>query len=252
MSLNSTSRFSNRVENYVKYRPGYPVGIIQYLIDNYNLTTDKKLADIGSGTGISAEMFLLHGFAVAAVEPNAEMREKSVQLLQKYSSFAAVNGTAENTNLDANSVDAVICGQSFHWFDHEKCKIEFKRVLKPGGIVVIIWNERKTSSAFEIDYEDLIIKHGSDYKKVTQRNIDPKDIAIFFHPSTNRIKTFFNQQLFDFDGLLGRLLSSSYMPTEHDEGFDEMKKDLRLLFDKYEENGQIKIEYDTRVYSGQL
>lgn len=252
MSLNSTSRFSNRVENYVKYRPGYPVEIIQYLIDIYNLTTDKKVADIGSGTGISAEMFLMYGSAVAAVEPNAEMREKSVQLLQKYSAFEAVNGKAENTDLGANSVDAVICGQSFHWFDHEKSKIEFKRILKPGGIVVIIWNERKTSSAFEIDYEDLIIKHGIDYKKVTQRNIDPKDIAAFFHPSANRIKTFFNLQLFDFDGLLGRLLSSSYMPTEHDEGFDAMKKDLRSLFERYQENGQIKIEYDTRVYSGQL
>lgn len=252
MSLKSTTRFSNRVENYVRYRPGYPAGIIPYLQKNYQLTTDKTIADVGAGTGISAEMFLKQGYTVIAVEPNAEMREKSVALLQGYPAFSAVDGTAENTGLEDSYIDAVVCGQAFHWFDQDRCKVEFKRILKPGGVVVIIWNERKISSGFEIAYEELIVKHGQDYKTVAQRNIDPKDIAAFFAPSVYRIETFYNQQLFDFDGLLGRLLSSSYMPTENEEGFEAMKKDLISLFDRFQENGQIKIEYDTLVYSGQF
>lgn len=250
MVTNSTTRFSNRVEDYVKYRPGYPVEIVRFLHDTYGLTQDKLIADIGAGTGISTELFLKKGYRVIAVEPNVEMREKAIELLDSYNGFIPKNGTAENTGIDSNSVGAIIAGQAFHWFDALKTRIEFKRILKPDGIVALIWNERKTTSAFEQEYDELIIKHGNDYVKVDHRNIDTEHI--FFNPEPVHLETFANKQVFDFEGLKGRLLSSSYMPAREDMGYEPMISDLQALFDKFQQNGVIVINYDTKVYSGKL
>ena len=252
MVNNSTTRFSNRVEDYVKYRPDYPTEIVNFLHDTYGLTQDKLIADIGAGTGISTALFLNKGYRVIAVEPNAEMREKAIELLSSFNGFIAHDGTAENTDLTTASVDAVIAGQAFHWFDTVLTRAEFKRILKPGGIVALIWNERKTSSAFEQEYDKLIIKHARDYVKVDHRNIDTERIAAFFNPEPVHLEIFQNKQVFDFEGLKGRLMSSSYMPTKDDEGFDAMIADLKALFDKFEQNGLITISYDTKVYSGKL
>ncbi len=249
---NSTTRFSNRVEDYVKYRPGYPVEIISYLRQEYSLTIDKTIADIGAGTGISSELFLQAGYSVTAVEPNKEMREKAIALLSAYPGFNAVNSTAENTTLADNSVDAIIAGQAFHWFDRERCKTEFKRLLRKDGIVVLMWNERKLSSPFEKEYEALVLTHARDYVKVDHRNIDEEHIAQFFYPQPFQLRIFPNQQTFNFEGLLGRLLSSSYMPQREDDGFKQMNSALQFLFNKYRENGTVHIGYDTKVYVGQV
>lgn len=249
-TTNSTTRFSNRVNDYVKYRPGYPAQIIDYLQEQYHLTTDKLIADIGAGTGISTALFLSAGYRVIAVEPNDAMREKSEELLGNWPGFKAQNGTAEDTGLATESVDAVIAGQAFHWFDAKKTRPEFERILKPGGIVALIWNERRTGSPFEKDYDQLIIKHGKDYVQVDHRNIDAEHIGAFFNPHPFQLKTFYNEQIFDFDGLKGRLSSSSYMPTKDDDGYEPMITDLQALFDKYQQNGAIIIQYDTNVYVG--
>ena len=250
--LKNTTRFSNRVEDYVKYRPGYPAEIINYLQEEYFLSPDKTIADIGAGTGISSELFLDAGYHVTAVEPNKEMREKSIELLGSDPLFKAVDGTAERTTLSDNMMDAIVAGQAFHWFDEDKSKTEFQRILRQNGIVVLIWNERKMSSDFEKDYEALILKHARDYKQVAHRNIDERHIARFFHPAPFRLKVFSNQQSFDFDGLLGRLLSSSYMPGRNEDGFKQMNDDLLKLFNRYRENGLIHIGYDAKVYAGRL
>ncbi len=252
MTTNSTARFSNRVDDYVKYRPTYPAGIISFLQGSYELSTDKLIADIGAGTGISTALFLNAGYRVIAIEPNLEMREKSIELLGSKPGFKAQNGTAENTGLETGSIDAVIAGQAFHWFDAVKTREEFKRILAPGGIVALIWNERLTTSAFEKEYDELIVKHGNDYVKVDHRNIDPAAIGAFFSPETFHLREFDNKQIFDFDGLAGRLLSSSYMPTKDDTGYEAMIVDLKALFDKYQEDGLITINYDTKVYVGKL
>jgi ubiquinone/menaquinone biosynthesis C-methylase UbiE len=160
MQQDSTQRFSNRVEDYVKYRPHYPVEIITYLQQQHNLTAGKLIADVGAGTGISTELFLKEGYRVIAVEPNEAMREKAIVLLNKYEKFSAVDGTAERTGLQNESVDAIIAGQAFHWFKVDETKKEFRRILKGDGIVVLIWNERLTGSDFEKRYDELIIKHG--------------------------------------------------------------------------------------------
>lgn len=252
MATDNTTRFSNRVEDYVKYRPDYPVGIIHYLQQQYHLTTDKLIADIGAGTGISAALFLNAGYRVIAIEPNKEMREKAVELLSDFPGFQTIDGTAEDTRLDASSVDAIIAGQAFHWFEPESTRAEWKKRLKENGIVALIWNERLTESPFEKEYDQLIVHHGKDYIKVDHRNISDAHIAAFFHPATCQLTTFPNKQVFPWEGLKGRLLSSSYMPAAGDPGYDAMISDLEALFHKYAENGLITISYTTKLYTGRL
>lgn len=252
MATDSTKRFSNRVEDYVKYRPGYPKDILNYLLVKFGLSPEKVITDIGSGTGISTEMFLAAGYVVFAVEPNKEMRDKATELLGHYSLYHEIDGTAEATTLQDNSVDAIVAGQAFHWFQPEQARNEFSRILKQDGLVVLIWNERLTSSEFELEYDKLIIRHGKDYVQVDHRNISTEKIAAFFNPLPFEYKVFVNKQVFDFDGLRGRLLSSSYMPSANEKGYEEMLQDLRVLFDQHQEDGLITINYDTKVYTGRL
>lgn len=248
--MDSTKRFSNRVEDYVKYRPHYPREIITFLEDQYDLGNDKSIADIGAGTGISSKPFLEAGYKVVAVEPNKEMLDKAIELLGDFPEFSSVSGTAEKTTLKAHSVDAIIAGQSFHWFDREKCKVEFRRILKKDGVLALVWNERLAETPFEVEYDALIVRHGKDYVKVDHRNIKTEDIALFFDPSPMQLNIFPNKQVFDYEGLKGRLLSSSYMPATGDAGYEEMLEDLQSLFERYKENELIVINYATKLYSG--
>lgn len=252
MATDSTKRFSNRVEDYVKYRPGYPKSILNYLSRDFGMSAEKIIADIGSGTGISTEMFLAEGYTVFAVEPNKEMRDKATELLSHYTLYHEVDGTAEATTLKDNSVDAIVAGQAFHWFQPEQARKEFLRILKKDGLVVLIWNERLTASEFEVKYDELITRHGKDYVQVDHRNISVDKIKSFYSPSPFEYKVFANKQVFDFNGLKGRLLSSSYMPSANEEGYEAMIQDLQVLFDQYQEGGLITINYDTKVYTGRL
>lgn len=250
MKQNNTTRFSNRVDDYVTYRPGYPEALVGFLENEYGLKPGSLLADIGSGTGISSALFLRKGYRVIGVEPNTEMREKSEELLGSDPAFTAVDGTAEQTGLAGASIDALIAGQAFHWFDRNKTREEFTRILKPGGLVALIWNERLTASDFERDYDQLIIRHGKDYVQVDHRNIDLDKIEAFFHPDPVTLTVFPNHQDFDFPGLEGRLLSSSYMPAKNEPGYKAMSADLKALFDQYQQHGRIRINYDTKVFAG--
>ncbi|WP_346318947.1 class I SAM-dependent methyltransferase [Chitinophaga sp. YIM B06452] len=250
--MDNTQRFNNRVENYAAYRPDYPVEVVAYLQEKHGLTPGKILADVGAGTGISTALFLKAGYTVFAVEPNMEMLHKAVETLGKFPGFHAVNGSAENTTLANESVDAIIAGQAFHWFDADKSKTEFQRILRPGGIAVLIWNERNRLSAFEKEYDLLIDKHAKDYAKKPHRNIDSARIAAYFEPFRMETALFANGQQFDLEGLKGRLSSSSYALLSHEPGHDEMMRDLATLFNKHQENGMIRISYETKVYSGRL
>jgi SAM-dependent methyltransferase len=252
MAADNTQRFSNRVKDYVRYRPGYPAAIITYLQQEHHLTPGSLVADIGAGTGISAKLFLDAGYKVIAVEPNKEMHDAAVALLKDSIDFSTTGGTAEATELDDHSVDAIVAGQAFHWFDREQAKAEFARVLKNKGLVVLIWNERLTQPGFEQEYEALIHRHARDYTAVDHRHIDTPDIEAFFHPHKMQLQTFGNEQVFDLEGLLGRLSSSSYMPAQADDGYTAMRSDLEQLFEKYQQNGFVTIHYTTKVYTGRL
>ncbi|MEO8147373.1 MAG: class I SAM-dependent methyltransferase [Bacteroidia bacterium] len=251
--LNSLNRFSNRVENYVKYRPQYPDAVLSFLKEEKILSSETIVADIGSGTGISTQLFLKNGNAVYGVEPNNEMREASEQILKGYPNFISINATAEETKLENESVDMIVAGQAFHWFDKEKCKAEFKRILKPNGTVVLMWNDRRiTSTLFLAAYENLLQTFGTDYKEVDHKNIDEKIFNSFFGEGNYKMKSFENFQRHDYAALEGRLLSSSYVPDESHHNYQPMLNSLKELFIHYQQNNMVTIEYDTIVYYGKL
>ena len=251
--MKTTERFSDRVENYVKYRPDYPSAVTERLQELKILNNNYVVADIGSGTGISSKLFLQNGCEVFGIEPNQEMRHAAEVFLKDENKFHSVNAPAENTTLENNSVDIVLAGQAFHWFDVEKSKTEFKRILKPNGNVVLMWNDRRTDSTdFLKAYEDLLKMFGTDYLKVNHKNIDEKIFDSFF--GINKWKTFSveNFQDFTFEGLKGRLFSSSYVPTEDHPDSAFMLSVLKKIFTRYQENGLVRFEYDTRIFYGQL
>jgi ubiquinone/menaquinone biosynthesis C-methylase UbiE len=167
VSLNSTQRFSSRVDTYVRFRPSYPKQIVETLEKHCGFTDHSVVADIASGTGIFTKLLLEHGNRVYGVEPNAEMRRAGEEFLAAYPNFTSVTGTAEATTLSSYSVDFVTAAQSGHWFDRQKSRQEFARILKPEGWAVLVWNERKTDSTpFLRDYEDLLLRYGTDYNEV--------------------------------------------------------------------------------------
>lgn len=250
--MNPVKRFSNRVANYVKYRPGYPAELLKFLKLNRVLTAESVVADIGSGTGISARVFLENGNVVYGVEPNDAMRNAAEQFLKGFPNFISVNGTSQATGLGSGSVDFIIAAQAFHWFEPEATRAEFVRILKPGGYVALIWNERQVDSTeFLREYEKILVKFGSDYQTVRHENIDDAKLSAFFQTDF-RHAAFANVQELDLEGLKGRVASSSYMPAEGGDGYEPMIKELESLFAKYEEGGKIKVFYDTNIYYSQL
>ncbi len=244
----SVERFSNRVENYIKYRPDYPREIIGFLAEHCGLTNESVVADVGCGPGISSKMFLENGNRVIGVEPNEAMRAAAESVLAGFANFAAVNGTSDKSTLPDASVDLVVAAQAFHWFDAEKTRPEFERILRPGGWIVLIWNERQLDTTpFLVDYEQLLLQYATDYSKVRHENVDQLKLDDFFQKEYGSA-SFGNLQIFDFEGLKGRMLSSSYMPAETDAIAKTMLYELRALFAKHNENDKISVFYDTRIY----
>jgi SAM-dependent methyltransferase len=252
MMNDPTQRFSTRVENYISYRPGYPAAVVETLRQEGGLDASSVIADIGSGTGLLAGMFLRRGNRVFGVEPNREMREAGERLLSAYPNFVSVNATAEATTLADRSLDFIIAGQAFHWFDRARAKAEFARVLKPGGYVALIWNERLVSSPFLEAYEEWLKTYATDYTQVDHRRIDDRTLTEFFAPQPFTTRIFPNRQTFDYEGLRGRALSSSYVPEPDHPRFAELMAELERIFQKYASDGAVSFEYETRMYYGKL
>jgi SAM-dependent methyltransferase len=249
---NATSRFSDRVGNYVRYRPGYPPEAIQALRDECGLVPSHVVADLASGTGIWTRMLLENGNLVFGVEPNAGMRGAGERLLSAFPKFTSVAGTAEATGLEDHSVDFVTAAQAAHWFDRERARREFARILRPGGWLVLLWNERLTDSTkFLRDYEQLLLTYGTDYEDVRhERTTDA--VNEFFDPGPYQERAFEMRQEFDYAGIEGRLLSSSYAPGPEHPQYAPMLRELRFIFDACAVEGRATFEYKTRLYFGRL
>jgi SAM-dependent methyltransferase len=249
-----TQRFTGRVEDYARYRPGYPRELLDLLRRECGLTETSVVADVGSGTGILARLLLENGNRVIAVEPNDEMRQAGERLLAAYPRFESVAGTAEATTLPESSVDLITVGQAFHWFDPETARMEFARVLKPGGKVVLVWNDRrKLGGPFLEAYERLLDTYATDYAEVEHgREGSLEKVRGFFAPNPVHTATFVNRQILDYGGLRGRLLSSSYISAEGQPGHRDMLKELDHIFRNNQRGGRVIIEYDTRAYHGLL
>ncbi|MGH7941600.1 MAG: class I SAM-dependent methyltransferase [Limisphaerales bacterium] len=249
--LQSKARFSNRVANYIRYRPGYPAEIVTLLRDECGLTKGSVIADIGSGTGKLSELFLKAGCNVFGVEPNKEMREAGRRM--HYSNFTSVEASAEETTLPSGGVDFITAGQAFHWFDPDRCRLEFARILKPDGWVVIIWNDRQDDTTpFLAAYERLLEQFGTDYAQVHHRRSDDPEALREFFGDPPQFRSFRNAQRFDFEGVKGRLLSSSYAPVAGQPKHEEMIAELKRIFEAWQRDGLVDFEYDTHVYYGHI
>jgi len=253
MISDSTTRFSNRVDNYVKYRPGYPAEVINFLQNECGLSGDSVIADIGSGTGIFTKLLLEHGYEVYAVEPNVDMQQAAKQLFGNNKNFIPVNASADAATLPANSVDLIVCAQAFHWFNNEKTQAEFKRILTDNGSVALIWNNRLAGvDDFSTAYENLLKQDSIDYNKVNHRNISDIDLKAFFKDGIYKTAKFPNAQVFDESGFLGRAFSSSYVPAGGTEAGEKFRVLLKDIFARYNKNGEVSFHYQTEVYLGKV
>jgi SAM-dependent methyltransferase len=253
-SWDSKKLFSSRVENYVKYRPGYPVGVVETLRDACGLTPESQVADVGSGTGLLARLFLDYGCRVYGVEPNPEMRAAGDRLLAHYQRFSSLPGSAEQTGLPTAAVDFVTVGQAFHWFALDLAREEFIRILKPEGWVALVWNERRfEGSPLQRAYEELLHTYCPNYERVNHRNVQ-NDVGAMrtFFGGPYQVAHYDNGQVFDYDGLKGRLLSSSYAPDPGDPQYEPMLAELRRIFDAFQKDGTVTMDYNTQVFYGRL
>jgi SAM-dependent methyltransferase len=251
--LHSTARFSDRVDDYVRYRPDYPAALIEWLQREQGVDAGWRVADVGAGTGISSKMFLDAGYRVTAVEPNAPMRAAAERWLQAYENFDAIDGRADATGLPDASVDLVIVAQAFHWFDEETTRREFARILRPRGLAAIWWNSRRlTGTRFLEGYEALLQKFGTDYASVAERYTDDARMRAWFGAGFRGSASFEHAQRLDFEALRGRLMSSSYAPQAGHPQHEPMRRALRKLFDNCAEHGTVSFDYDTRIFAGHM
>jgi ubiquinone/menaquinone biosynthesis C-methylase UbiE len=244
-----TRRFSNRVENYVRYRPHYPAALLEQVVEQTGLQPGWTVADVGSGTGILARLFLENGNTVIGVEPNASMRAAGETWLANFARFKSVDGRAENTGLPDKNVELVAVGQAFHWFDPDATAREFRRILVPGGRTLLVWNTRLVeASPFMREYENLLVRDAVDYKAVDHRNVNADILGRFFETYTRN--TYDMKQLLDYPAFEGRLMSSSYAPAPEHEKYAAMSEGLRQLFDGHQRDGVVEMCYVTEMYCG--
>ena len=249
---NATTRFSDRVENYIRYRPGYPPEVLRTLQDECKLSKNAFIADVACGTGIWTRMLLENGNRVFGVEPNAEMREAGERLLADFPNFTSIAGTAEATTLPDHIVDFITAAQAAHWFDRVRARQEFLRILKPGGWLVLLWNERVTDSTpFLHDYEQLLLTYGTDYNEVRHERTTAA-VQEFFDPAPFEQRSFPMRQEFDYAGLEGRLLSSSYAPGPGHPQHAPMLHELKRIFELRQVQRQVAFDYTTRLFFGRM
>jgi len=247
------ARFSDRAEDYVKYRPHYSPEVVRALQQVCELRPEHLIADVGCGTGMLAKIFLDNGNRVIGVEPNAEMRRAGEEYLAAFRNFSMVAGSAEGTGLPNGRVDFVVAGQAFHWFRPDETRFEFARILRPGGWAVLIWHDRNVDSTpFLQAYEAFVRRHSIDYEQVTHKYLASyAALERFFAPNKMTLIQQHNQQRLDFDGLRGRLLSSSYIPKSG-ERYEAMSRELPQLFSSHAAAGHVVLQYDTKIYFGHL
>ena len=251
--LDAKQRFSNRVADYVRYRPGYPAAVLDLLRAECGLRPGHVVADIGSGTGFLSELFLKNGNRVYGVEPNAEMRQAGDEYLASYDGFSSIGGSAESTTLSDSSVDFVTAGQAFHWFMPVAARQEFLRILGPAGWVIVLWNDRRIGDTpFGRAYESLLERYGTDYKSVKEAYPDQQNMRDFFGEGNFYLRELPNEQRLDWEGLAGRLRSSSYAPGPAHPNYGPMMAELNEIFRANQLLGEVRMEYTTHVYFGRL
>ena len=251
----SKERFSGRAGRYAQYRPGYPAEAVDWIISQTGIEPGAMAADIGSGTGKFTRLLLERGYRVQAVEPNQNMREAAEQELSGHPGFTSLPFSAEETGIAGGSVDLITSAQAFHWFDREKCKAEWKRILKPGGMAVLVWNARSDEygqdSGLMAEYGAAIKKWSVNYPFTQQDNMTPAVYAAFFGGGYEE-KHFHWRQPYTYDELLGFSLSKSYAPLPGHEHYEPLAEALKDIMERYGEGGVVYLQYQTEVILGRL
>lgn len=248
----ATTRFTDRVADYVRWRPTYPAALLDQLREMTGVQPPASVADIGSGTGIFADLLLQAGYTVQAVEPNAAMRQAAEACLGTHAGFHSVAGTAEQTSLADQSVDLVTAAQAFHWFDLHAARTEFQRIARSPAWTALIWNSRQLASTpFLQAYERLLLEHGTDYAAVRHEQIDHARLTEFFGGPYHQV-TLQQQQHLDHDGLIGRLRSTSYVPSPEHPGYPALRDAAERLFAAHAAAGCVTIVYDVQMFVGRL
>jgi SAM-dependent methyltransferase len=253
VSKKPTERFSNRVEDYVKYRPSYPKELFALLEQELHLPKTAEIADIGAGTGILSKLLCDEGYQfVYGIEPNSAMYRALQQYMQESPNFAARLASAENTSLASDSIDLITCGQSFHWFDVQAVQSEFHRILRHGGWVVLIWNTWRKDTPLGQAYEQILLDYAIDYKQVAHTEQSDARFDTLWGKNHWTHRQFHNSQNLDLEGLKGRFFSSSYTPVEGEEGHEAMEAAIEAMFRQFSQEGRVLLEYITDVYYGTL
>jgi SAM-dependent methyltransferase len=245
-------RFSDRVEDYVRYRPGYPRAWLDWVAGETGLEPGRVVIDLGAGTGILSSLLLASGATVIGVEPNGPMRAAAERLLAAEERFACMNGSAEATGLAAESADLATAGQAFHWFDVGRTRTELLRVLRPPGWVALVWNMR-TSTPFNDAYEAMLEEFAPEYPAVRARDrVLDESLSLLFASKQPMVAHFPNAQRLDEAALRGRLLSSSYVPKPGHPAHDRLIVRAHAVFAEHSRGGLVELAYDTVSYVGQL
>lgn len=254
IKMKGIDRFTDKAQKYEKYRPSYPNKSLDIIQDECGLAlnNDIVIADIGSGTGKFTELLLEKGCVVYAVEPNDNMRAVAEAKFADIHNYKSINNTAEDTGLDDSSIDLITVAQAFHYFNLDKAREEFRRILKPNGKVVLLWNFRYRESDFMKEYEKIVYTfHSKDLQPTFAQDKMNDNV---YNKLFSEYKVFsipYCQEL-DFNNLWGRVLSSNHAPKADDPNYDELYRKIRGLFDKYQHNNKITFEYRTKIVLGSI
>lgn len=246
--MDYTNRFSGKGEIYAKARPKYAAGFFDYLKNTLGIPAGSAFADIGAGTGIFAEQLLDCGYRVFAVEPNADMRRKAEEKLFQNPNFISVIGSDGNMNLPGKSVDYVTAAQAFHWFDAEAFRRESRRVLKPGGKVILVYNARDVKAGCIKALASLHSRYNPEFHGFSNGMSHEKYVN-FFTGTCDVFRTD-NTQIYDRKSYVNSVLSSSYALKEDDARYAEYLKDINEIFDTFSVDGFIAIPTETVAYIG--
>lgn len=248
------NKFDGMGKVYSRFRPNYPQAFIDCLFGNVGVSKNSVIADIGSGTGILTKQLLERGNTVYAVEPNADMRAVAESDLSEFENFISISGTAENTTLPESSIDFITVAQAFHWFDRKAFKDECRRILKPNGKVILVWNSRDEKSEIVAANDEINRRYCPDYKGFSggiHTAAATADFSDFFTGDYEAIE-FENPLPFSERDFIGRNLSSSYALKEEDENYSDYIGELEEMFHKFSRDGILAMPNLTDSYIGKV
>lgn len=239
--------FSGKQQYYDDFRPSYPAEAIDFI--RKRIGENAVVADIGSGTGKLAALLAGHASRLYAVEPNADMRRILRHRTAELPQVHLIAATAESLPLPNHSVDVITVGEAYHWFDNEQTRAEFRRILKPGGHVFLLWN-RFVHNAF---YDEMLAVQQaySTAPSPRQRTRDDRADALF-GPGQWEQRTFAHTLQQTFEQFYGGMSSASSAPEAGTVSGNAYRAAVQALFDRHAARGRVATHVETVCYAGTL